>query len=55
MLAKRAIEVLQLDESRWTQMSEAALATATRHTWDDATDLLEAALRRAHVAGQIRS
>jgi glycosyltransferase involved in cell wall biosynthesis len=44
-LAERLIRVLTLGEMEWRRMSDAALATATRYTWDDATDLLERALR----------
>jgi glycosyltransferase involved in cell wall biosynthesis len=35
-----------LPETDWRSMSDAAHATATRYTWDDATDLFEAALLR---------
>ncbi len=45
MLADRLVNILQLDEEAWKTMSDAALATATRYTWNDATDLLEAAFR----------
>lgn len=44
-LAERLVKVLMLDESEWRRMSDAALETAARYTWDDATDLLESALR----------
>jgi glycosyltransferase involved in cell wall biosynthesis len=44
-LADRLVDVLSLNEAEWRAMSDAALATATDYTWDDATDLLEAALR----------
>lgn len=43
-LAERLVKVLTLGEAEWRRMSDAALATATRYTWDDATDLLERAL-----------
>jgi len=43
-LAERALQVLAFDEQRWKRMSDAALATARRYTWDDATALLEQAL-----------
>jgi glycosyltransferase involved in cell wall biosynthesis len=43
-LAERLVEVLRLSDAEWRRMSEAALATATRYTWDDATDRLETAL-----------
>jgi glycosyltransferase involved in cell wall biosynthesis len=43
-LAEGLLGVLQFDEGRWKRMSDAALATATRYTWDDATVLLERTL-----------
>jgi|SRR5438874_3036392 len=43
-LAERLLRVLAFDEARWTRMSDAALATASGYTWDDATTLLERAL-----------
>ena len=43
-LAERLVDVLNLDEARWRAMSDAALATATNYTWDDATDHFEKAL-----------
>ena len=46
-LADRLVSVLQSPEADWQAMSDAAYATAERYTWDDATDLLEAALDRA--------
>jgi len=48
----RAIErVAAMDETSWRAMSDAAHATATKYSWDDATDLFENALVRAHSAG----
>lgn len=44
-LGDRLVEVLTLDNTRWRAMSDAAFETAARYTWDDATDLLENALR----------
>jgi glycosyltransferase involved in cell wall biosynthesis len=44
-LADRMIDVLSLGDTQWQAMSDAAFATATRYTWDDATDHLENALR----------
>jgi glycosyltransferase involved in cell wall biosynthesis len=41
-LSERVLEILQGDQ--WQRMSDAALATAQRYTWDDATTLLEGAL-----------
>ena len=46
-LAQRLIQVLRLPESGWRAMSNAAFATATAYTWDDATTLFEAGLREA--------
>ena len=44
----RAIErVGALPDEKWRAMSDAAYRTATRYTWDDATDLFEAGLRTA--------
>jgi glycosyltransferase involved in cell wall biosynthesis len=37
----------RLDYRAWREMSDKALATACRYTWDDATDRFEAALRLA--------
>lgn len=43
-LAEKLGEVLRLGDAQWRVMSQAALDTASRYTWDDATDLLEGAL-----------
>jgi glycosyltransferase involved in cell wall biosynthesis len=43
-LADRLLRVLSLTLPEWTKMSNAAYGTATRFTWDDATDLFEKAL-----------
>jgi len=43
-LAERLLAVLGLGEAQWKRMSDAALATATRYTWEDATSRLERAL-----------
>lgn len=43
-LARQVVRVLTLSEEEWKRMSDAAFATASRHTWDDSTDLLESAL-----------
>ena len=45
-LAHQLIRVLTLSEEQWKRMSDAAFATASRHTWDDSTDLLESALNQ---------
>jgi glycosyltransferase involved in cell wall biosynthesis len=44
-LAERLFEILTLPDSEWRKFSDAALATASSYTWDDATTLLESALR----------
>jgi glycosyltransferase involved in cell wall biosynthesis len=46
-LAEHVKKVLRLPNEEWRKMSDAAYATATQYTWDDATDLFEAALYRA--------
>jgi glycosyltransferase involved in cell wall biosynthesis len=43
-LAAQVLRTLEMDEACWKRMSDAAFATATGYTWDDATTLLEAAL-----------
>jgi glycosyltransferase involved in cell wall biosynthesis len=40
-LAKKALTVLQLNCSKWQRMSDAAFATATRYSWDDAAQQME--------------
>jgi glycosyltransferase involved in cell wall biosynthesis len=44
-LAEALVRVLMLGGVEWRRMSGAAFATATRYSWDDATDLLESAFR----------
>ncbi len=46
-LANQLVHVLSLPEAEWQAMSEAAYATATQYTWDDAVELFEAALHSA--------
>lgn len=46
-LADQVLRVLNLPQDDWRQMSEAAYRTATRYTWDNATDLFEQALQFA--------
>ncbi len=44
----RAIEqIIQLSDAEWQMMSDAAYAQATSYSWDDATELFEAALHTA--------
>jgi len=46
-LAEAACKVLMGGEETWKQLSDAALATATNYTWDDAAALFEAAAEKA--------
>ncbi len=46
-LADRLVDVLTRSEAEWQAMSDAAYATTTEYTWDDATQLFEAALHTA--------
>jgi glycosyltransferase involved in cell wall biosynthesis len=46
-MADAIVRVCGMPESDWKRLSDAAYATASRYTWDDATDLFEAALKRA--------
>jgi glycosyltransferase involved in cell wall biosynthesis len=43
-MAKAIERVCNLGDSEWRAMSDAAYATATQYTWDDATQLFEQAL-----------
>ena len=49
-MAEAIVRVAGMDEGRWRALSERAHATATRYTWDEATDLLEAQIRRVAAA-----
>jgi glycosyltransferase involved in cell wall biosynthesis len=44
-LSARVSQVLNLAPDQWTRMSDAAYATATRFTWNDAADMFEESLR----------
>lgn len=46
-LADRLMRVLSLDAEQWLKLSNAAYDTAVNYTWDDATNLFEAALATA--------
>jgi glycosyltransferase involved in cell wall biosynthesis len=46
-LAHAIQNIVKMDEASWRTMSDAAHATATRYSWDDATDLFEKAIVRA--------
>jgi glycosyltransferase involved in cell wall biosynthesis len=51
-LANHLVRVLTLPEAEWRVISDAAYATATQYTWDDAAELFEAALHTAIVRRQ---
>jgi len=44
------VKICSLADNDWRRLSDAAYATVTGYSWDDATDKFEAALRRA-IAG----
>jgi glycosyltransferase involved in cell wall biosynthesis len=46
-LAERLGRVLNLSDAAWREMSDAAYATASRYTWQDAAALMEKALEAA--------
>lgn len=46
-MAAAIVRVARMPEAEWRNMSDAAYATATRYTWDDAAERFEAALHRA--------
>jgi glycosyltransferase involved in cell wall biosynthesis len=43
-MAKEIQRIIGLSEEQWICMSNIAFETATKYTWDDATNLFEAAL-----------
>jgi glycosyltransferase involved in cell wall biosynthesis len=47
LLADALVKALRLSEQQWSEMSDAAYATACRYTWKDAAILFEAALETA--------
>jgi glycosyltransferase involved in cell wall biosynthesis len=46
-MAKAIEEICMMSESEWRAMSDAAYATATGYTWDDAAELCEDAYKTA--------
>ena len=46
-MARAIIQINAMSDATWRSMSNAALVTAGQLTWDRATDLFEASLRRA--------
>ena len=53
-MADAIVEIVTMPAVRWREMSDAAYATARRHSWDACTDEFEQALREA-VATSIRA
>lgn len=54
-MADAILKVCAMPDSEWRRLSDAAHATASRYTWDDATDRFEEALRRAVHAAETRA
>jgi glycosyltransferase involved in cell wall biosynthesis len=52
-LADAVLRVLNSSEPEWLALSNAALETATRYSWQDATDLFELALNQAIMKNTI--
>ena len=46
-MAAAIVKICSLADNDWRRMSDAAYATVTGYSWDDATDRFEAALKRA--------
>lgn len=46
-MARAIVRVARMSDGEWRSMSEKAHRTATAYSWEDATDLFEAALERA--------
>jgi glycosyltransferase involved in cell wall biosynthesis len=55
-MADAILKVVSMPSPDWRALSDAAYATASRYTWDDATDQFEDALKRAaeHANGNSR-
>jgi glycosyltransferase involved in cell wall biosynthesis len=54
-MADAIVKVVGLTDSEWKAMSDAALATARRNTWDSSIDKFEAALEAAARGGDGRA
>ncbi|HZL37729.1 MAG TPA: glycosyltransferase family 4 protein [Tepidisphaeraceae bacterium] len=50
-MARQIIAVAKMNDADWRALSDRAYQRASRYTWDDATDLFEAALRGAVQRG----
>ena len=50
-MAKAIIDICSFSHSQWQLMSEKAYSKATSYSWEDATDLFEAALLTAIERG----
>jgi glycosyltransferase involved in cell wall biosynthesis len=51
-MADAILKVVSMASPDWRALSDAAYATASRYTWDDATDRFEDALNRAVAAAR---
>ena len=54
-MARAIVQVCAQSDADWRRMSDAALATAQRFTWEEAIDLFEGALRTAAAAQPARA
>jgi len=48
-MAEALVHLCLLPQHRWKEYSDAALATATGYTWEDATDRLESVLVQIYM------
>jgi glycosyltransferase involved in cell wall biosynthesis len=48
-MAREIQRIVKMPQPQWRAMSDAAHATASRYTWDDATNLFEAAIKQSNA------
>jgi glycosyltransferase involved in cell wall biosynthesis len=51
-MAQAIVKICRMTDTEWRRISDAAYATVTGYSWDDATDRFEAALERA-ISGSL--
>jgi len=51
-MAEAIVDIARMPEFDWSAMSDCAYETATRYTWDDATEAFERALERAMTTAE---
>lgn len=51
-MAAEIVRVSRMGDAEWRAMSDRAYATASRYTWDDATDMFENVLKRVYAEGK---